>query len=115
MTLLITSIYMFMLIYFCLPEVDLEEDQSCPRPYILPTSEILGFLLTYALIPILSVIFALAHETICILYHMVGSTHHTPKQWSVIYIPLVSPMLLILWLCAMQMSWLVSFCSLREK
>ena len=41
-TLLITSIYMFILIYLCLPEVDLEEDQSFPRPHNPPTSENLG-------------------------------------------------------------------------
>ena len=51
--------------------------------------KILGYLLTHALIPLLSVIFSLAHETICILYLMAGSTHHTPNP--VIYIPLVRP------------------------
>ena len=38
--LLITSIYTFILIYLCLPEVDLEEGQSCPRLRIPPTSGI---------------------------------------------------------------------------
>ena len=33
---------MFILIYLCLPEMDLEEDQSFPRPHIPPTSENLG-------------------------------------------------------------------------
>ena len=34
--------YMFILIYLCLPEVDLEEGQSCPRICIPPTSKNLG-------------------------------------------------------------------------
>ena len=74
---------MFTLIYLRLPEVNLEEGQSCSRPHIPPTSENLGYdnyLLTYALIPLLSVIFALAREKICILCLMVVSTHHTPTQ-----------------------------------
>ena len=39
---LITSIYMFILIYFCLLEVVLGEGQSCSRPQIPPTPENLG-------------------------------------------------------------------------
>ena len=66
--------------------MDLEDGQSCPRPHIPPTSEMLGILfnLRYTLISLSRVIFALAHETICILYLMVGLTHHTRNP--VIYI-----------------------------
>ena len=70
-------------IYLCLPEVDLEEGQSCLRPHIPPTSE--NLVLTYALIPLLSVVFALAHDTICILYLKVGSTYSTTPQSSSLY------------------------------
>ena len=76
---------MFILIYLCLPEADLKEGQSYPRPHIPATSEysyILGYLLSYALILLLSVNFALAHETICILYLMV---RHTTPQPSNLY------------------------------
>ena len=41
-SLLITSMCMCILIIHCLPEVDLKEGQSCPRPCISPTSENLG-------------------------------------------------------------------------
>ena len=68
MTLFITSIHMFILVYFCLPKMDLEEGQSGPiLPYSHPLYKSLGYFLTYALISILCVICALAYETICIL------------------------------------------------
>ena len=57
--------------------VDLEEDQSFPRLHI-------GLLLTYALIPLLCVIFELAHEKF-----MSYDKLHPPQP--VFYIPLVSP------------------------
>ena len=86
MTLFITSIYMLILVYFCLPGVDIEEYQSDSRlRYSHPLHKILEYFLTYALIILLIVIFALAHETICILYPMIGSTHHTPTQHSIYY------------------------------
>ena len=64
---------MFILIYLCLPEVNLEECQSCPRPHIPPTSDNLGYdnyYLTYTLIPLLSVIFVLPHKksVSCVLW-----------------------------------------------
>ena len=65
-TLLITFIYMFIVVYFYLPEVDLEEGKVVLDPYIPLTSQNFGIFLTYVLIP-LSIIFELAHETICIL------------------------------------------------
>ena len=74
------------LIYLYLPEVDLEEGQTILDPVFQTLQKIFG---TYALITLLRLIFALAHETICILYLMVGSTHHIPNP--VIYVPLVSP------------------------
>ena len=65
--LLITLIYMFILTYLCLPGVDLEKGQSCPIDSVFhPLQKILVNL--YALIPLLSTIFALAHGTICILW-----------------------------------------------
>ena len=68
MTQFITSICMLILGYLCLPEVDLEEGQSGHRLlYFHPLHKTLGYFLSYALIPLLSVIFALAHEAICIL------------------------------------------------
>ena len=60
-----TSIYMF-IVYLCLPEMDLEEEQNGSRPHLALASENLKYFLTHALIPLLSIIFALAHETICI-------------------------------------------------
>ena len=65
-TLLITFIYMLIVVYFYLPEVDLKEGKVVLDPYIPLTSQNLGIFLTYVLIP-LSIIFELAHETICIL------------------------------------------------
>ena len=64
-TLLITPIYMFILFYACLQEVDLEEGKSCPKPRFRN----LEIYFTYALIPLLSRIFALAHKysAFCIL------------------------------------------------
>ena len=53
MTRLITSIYMFILIYIYLPEVDLGKGQSCPKPCF---GKVLGYL-TYAVIALLSVFF----------------------------------------------------------
>ena len=41
-TLSIKSIYKFTLFYFCLPEVGIEEGQSCATPHIPPTSENVG-------------------------------------------------------------------------
>ena len=77
-----------------------------------PLQKILGHFLTYVLIPLLSVIFALALGTN--LYVMIGSTHHTPNP--VIYIPWVSPTLVdivaTMWLCKMQISCLASFFAL---
>ena len=73
MTLFITSNCMFILVCLCLPEVDQEEGQSCPRPCIPPTAEILGYLLT---IMINKYNFVLAYEQ-C-EYHMIGFTHYTP-------------------------------------
>ena len=59
---------MFILVCLCLPEVDLEEGESYPRVCTpLITENIRIFANHYALIPLLIVIFALAHETICIL------------------------------------------------
>ena len=53
MTLLITSIYMFILIYICLPEVDLGKGYNCPKPCF---RKILGYL-TYTVIALLSIFF----------------------------------------------------------
>ena len=64
----LSPIYVFILIYFCLPDVDLEEGQSGSRFHIPTTSINLRIFLTYALIPLLSIIFVLAHETICVLW-----------------------------------------------
>ena len=50
MTLLIIFIYMFILIYLSLPEMDLEESQSCPNPHIPPTSENFGIFVNPALV-----------------------------------------------------------------
>ena len=70
MTLFITSIY----VYFCLSE----EDQSVLRPlYSHPLHANLEYFLTYALISLLYVIFALAHETIYNYYdglHILNNT-----------------------------------------
>ena len=49
----ITSIYMFILIYICLPDVDLGKGQSCAKPHF---RNILGYL-TYAVIALLSILF----------------------------------------------------------
>ena len=87
--LLITTICMLILIYLCLPEVDLGKGQNCLTPCIPPTSKNLGIFVNLLLIPLLKAIFALAHKAICTLYLMVGSTHHTFNP--IIYIPLVSP------------------------
>ena len=58
-----------------------------------PLQKILRYLLTHTLILLFSAIFALAHDTFCILYLIVGSTHYTPNP--VIYISLISPTYLI--------------------
>ena len=42
-TLLITSIYMFIVVYFYLPEVDLEEGKVVLDPYIPLTSQNLRY------------------------------------------------------------------------
>ena len=55
--------YIYLFLIFGLPEMDLGECQSVLDLY--PTHG--HFIKAYALIPLLSVIFALLHETICIL------------------------------------------------
>ena len=79
---------MFILTYLCLPKVNLEEGQSGPIPHIPSTLENLGIFVNLRTNSIIKCNFTLAHETICILYLMVGSTHHTSNP--VIYIPLVN-------------------------
>ena len=65
MTLFNAFIYMFVLVYFCLPEVDLEESQGVPQtPVFPPLHEILRYFLSHAL----SVDFSLTHKVICILW-----------------------------------------------
>ena len=62
---------MLILVYACLPEVDLEEGQSYPiDPVFHPLQKILGYLLANALVPLLCVIFALAlkQSISCILW-----------------------------------------------
>ena len=60
---------MFLLVYFCLPEVDLEEGQSVLESFISTHFKDLKlFLILYVLIPLINVIFSLAHETIYILW-----------------------------------------------
>ena len=56
-TLLIISIDMFI---FCLPEVDLEEGQSCPKPCIPPTSECLGIFVNLYTNSIIKYIFCIS-------------------------------------------------------
>ena len=55
--------YIHLCVYFKLSlfiTVGLEKGQDRPRPHIIPTSKNLGIFLTYELIPLLNVIFALA-------------------------------------------------------
>ena len=85
---MITPIYTFILIYLCLPEMDLEGIQSCPRLHIPPTSENLGMFVNLFNNSIIKYNFCTSTRNN--LFPAPYGRLHPPQCNPVIYIPLVS-------------------------
>ena len=100
--------------FIFLPEVDLEEDQSCPRPHIPPTSENLMIFINLYTNSIIKCNFCTSTWNNLYPVSMVGSTHHTRNP--VIYlIDIVPYNVATISIKMMQISWLVSFLLSKNK
>ena len=117
MTLLIISIYMFILIYLCLPEVDLEEGQNYPRPHIPPTSENLWIFVNLCTNSIVNGNFCTStrNNLYPVSYGRLHPPHPQPSNQYTIGQPYLMDIVTIMQLCVMQISWLASFLLFKNK
>ena len=114
-TLLITAIYMYILIYRCLSRWIQRRVKVVLAPLFHPLQIILGCLLTYAKIPLSSVILYQHMKQIVSCILQAPPTIPQPSNQYTIGQPYLIDITTITCLCVMQISWLASFLFLKNK